>query len=47
MRLQRTPKGQHHVNLPQALVEALGWSKGEELILKILGKDRLELKKKA
>ncbi len=45
MRL-RESKGKYNIFLPTAIVRGFDWKKGEELEVKILGKEMLELRKK-
>ncbi|MFC2162997.1 hypothetical protein ACFLRF_04890 [Candidatus Altiarchaeota archaeon] len=45
MKLQES-RGKYSIFMPTAIVNGLDWQKGYELEVKILGKDRLELRKK-
>ena len=44
MILQENPKnGQFYMTLPKAVIEGIGWQKGDRILVRIAGKDRLEL----
>ncbi|MFH0860503.1 MAG: hypothetical protein V1921_04830 [Candidatus Altiarchaeota archaeon] len=45
MKLQES-KGKYSIFLPTRIVEGFSWKKGQELEVKILGKDRLEIRKR-
>ena len=46
MKLQEVRPGVFSVYLPKNIISGMDWKKGEELDFKILGKDRIELRKK-
>jgi len=46
MKLQELKPGTYSIYLPKNIVEGMDWGKGDELETKILGKDRLELRRK-
>lgn len=45
MKLQRFSEKQFFLCLPKAVIEGLGWEKGDDIKVRIGGKNRLELVK--
>lgn len=44
-RLQRDSRGSYFIRLPRQIVEALGWRPGDVFEVRLLGRDRVELKR--
>ena len=43
MKLQLTKNNQHFMTLPLSVINALGWKKGDDLLVSVTGKDRIQL----
>ena len=43
--MQRDSRGSYFIRLPRQIVDALGWKPGDLFEVRLIGRDRIELKR--